>query len=121
MGKVFQKFLVADVLYSCAHCQCHLATHGDIVSKAFMGRQGRAYLYRSLVNVNLGVEEDRHLSSGLHIVSDVYCNGCCTKLGWKYVFAYSDSQKYKEGTFIVEVLYYSRVTFLEITLGKVCF
>ena len=48
MGKVFKKYLVADVIYSCQHCKTHLATHGDIVSKAFMGRHGRAYLYRNL-------------------------------------------------------------------------
>ena len=46
-----------------------------------MGRSGRADLYRNLVNISLGEEEDRNLSSGVHTVADVYCNGCCVKLG----------------------------------------
>ena len=94
MGKPFRKYIVADVLYTCTHCKAHLATHGDVVSKAFMGRNGRAYLFRSVVNINLGEQEDRFdlyylkhvfiycriLSTGLHTVSDVFCNVCDCKV-----------------------------------------
>ena len=44
----------------------------------------------------------RLLLTGLHVVADIYCNGCDTRLGWKYVEAFEPSQKYKEGRFIVE-------------------
>lgn len=33
---------------------------------------------------------------------DVYCNVCLRVLGWKYEEAFEESQKYKEGKFIVE-------------------
>ena len=36
------------------------------------------------------------------MVADIYCNACDTRLGWKYVEAFEESQKYKEGRFILE-------------------
>ena len=65
------------------------------------------------VNISLGAEEERQLNSGLHAVSDINCNGCCTKLGWKYVYAFDEDQKYKEGTFIVEVYALQFIAFAE--------
>jgi hypothetical protein len=38
----------------------------------------------------------------MHSVADIYCNICHTTVGWKYVFAFEESQKYKEGKYIVE-------------------
>ena len=35
-------------------------------------------------------------------MADIYCNACDTRLGWKYVEAFEESQKYKEGKFILE-------------------
>ncbi len=40
--------------------------------------------------------------TGLHTVADVYCNCCQSCLGWKYVEAFEESQKYKEGKCIIE-------------------
>jgi hypothetical protein len=54
------------------------------------------------VNISLGPKEDRVLITGLHTVADVYCNCCQACLGWKYVEAYEESQKYKEGKCIIE-------------------
>lgn len=49
------------------------------------------------------------MSTGLHIVRDVYCGGCEQYLGWTYVesgltkeYAYVNSEKYKEDCFILE-------------------
>lgn len=64
------------------------------------------------------------LLSGLHTVCDIFCKGCLNLVGWKYVsfffkfkqyffvyfnekqkkqeFAHEESQKYKEGKFILE-------------------
>ena len=36
------------------------------------------------------------------VVADIYCNACDTRLGWKYVEAFEESQKYKQGKFILE-------------------
>ena len=44
----------------------------------------------------------RNLVTGQHTVSDVSCAICGTVLGWKYVEAAEESQKYKVGKFILE-------------------
>lgn len=88
--------------YCCSTCRCHAADHDEIISKAFQGRHGRAFLLSNVVNVSLGKREDRLLITGLHSVADIHCNSCNTVLGWKYEQAYERTQKYKEGKFIVE-------------------
>jgi len=89
-------------VHCCACCHAHLADHDGIISKAFQGRHGRAYLFDHVINVTPGPTENRLLLTGLHVVSDIYCNQCDTRLGWKYVEAFEESQKYKEGKFILE-------------------
>lgn len=98
---VFQ-FLQGPRIYSCAHCCTHLTNHDEIISKSFQGRGGRAFLFDKVVNVHLGPCEDRLLITGLHVVADIFCDSCKRVLGWKYEEAYEESQKYKEGKFIVE-------------------
>uniref|UniRef100_A0A251VHH1 Protein yippee-like n=1 Tax=Helianthus annuus TaxID=4232 RepID=A0A251VHH1_HELAN len=66
------------------------------------GRNGRAFLFSHAMNVSMGPKEDRNLMTGLHTVADVYCLDCREVLGWKYERAYEESQKYKEGKFILE-------------------
>ena len=97
MGRVFLRYVEAETVHCCAACRAHLAAHEAIISKAFQGRHGRAYLFADVVNVNSGPTENRLLLTGLHVVADIYCNACDTRLGWKYVEAFEESQKYKEG------------------------
>ncbi|KFM24118.1 Protein yippee-like 3 [Auxenochlorella protothecoides] len=73
-----------------------------MISKAFQGVHGRAYLFSDVVNVTLGPREDRQFITGLHTVADIQCTSCHTVLGWKYEVSFEESQKYKEGKFIVE-------------------
>ena len=78
-----------------------------------MGRHGRAYLVQgttshihtmtpSLPNTFQNKSISRNLVTGQHVVSDISCSICGTILGWKYVEASEDSQKYKVGKFILE-------------------
>ena len=46
------------------------------------------------VNVALGPKEDRLLITGLHTVADISCTTCGSVLGWKYEYAFEESQKY---------------------------
>ena len=102
MGRLFLEYVEAPCVYVCLSCGTHLSAHGSIISKAFQGRHGRAYLFAEVVNINSGPTENRLLLTGLHVVADIYCNACDTRLGWKYVEAFEESQKYKEGRFILE-------------------
>ena len=52
--------------------------------------------------MTLGPREDRVLITGLHTVCDIHCTTCGNVLGWKYEMAFEESQKYKEGKFIIE-------------------
>lgn len=36
------------------------------------------------------------------MVADIFCNCCGQIVGWKYEAAHENSQKYKEGKFILE-------------------
>jgi len=95
-------YLDGAQVYSCAQCRTHLTSHDDIISKSFHGRHGRAYLFDQCVNVTIGAAEDRLLITGLHSVCDIFCKRCKNLVGWTYQKAYENSQKYKEGKYIIE-------------------
>lgn len=112
----------------CAKCLTHLLPTTSIISKGFTGRHGRAYLVSpppptalypynthathasinddfqpgDLPNVATLKPMPRQLVTGAHTVSDVSCKVCGEVLGWKYVDAEEDAQKYKVGKFILE-------------------
>eukprot|EP00250_Pteridium_aquilinum_P008322 c17850_g1_i3 orf=340-648(+) len=73
-----------------------------IIAKSFHCRRGAAYLFNSVVNVTEGETEERMMTTGMHIVADIYCICCCQNVGWKYEAAFEETQKYKEGKFILE-------------------
>ncbi|CAG8498373.1 4454_t:CDS:2 [Scutellospora calospora] len=98
----YQTFLDNERIYTCSKCHTHLAEHKELISKAFQGRLGRAYLFNAVENVCLGQKEDRTLITGVHTVKDISCIGCKTVIGWKYVHAFQEDQKYKENKYIVE-------------------
>ncbi|XP_028767586.1 protein yippee-like At4g27745 [Neltuma alba] len=89
-------------IYCCFKCRNQIACHGDIISKEFRGSHGRAFLFSHAMNIKEGAQEDRQLLSGLHRVSDVYCSDCGEELGWTYTKAFDETQKYKEGKFVLE-------------------
>jgi Yippee zinc-binding/DNA-binding /Mis18, centromere assembly len=85
----------------------------QIISKGFTGRHGRAYLVQgtpshihqhdaSLPNTYQNKAVPRNLVTGQHTVSDISCAICGSVLGWKYVEASEESQKYKVGKYILE-------------------
>jgi hypothetical protein len=43
------------------------------------------------------------MTTGLHVIRAVYCNGCDASVGWFYEFAFEEDQKYKEGHYILEM------------------
>lgn len=98
----------------CSTCSTDLAFTAQIVSKGFTGRYGRAYLVSApdhrtrgtntgdLMNIKVGKPETRLLVTGSHTVADITCAICHAKVGWKYVDAKEESQKYKIGKFILE-------------------
>ncbi|KAJ5668794.1 hypothetical protein N7462_009864 [Penicillium macrosclerotiorum] len=116
-----EKYLDGHVSYlRCTGCAAHLCLTSQIISKGFTGRHGRAYLVSaepvasavsmsasssptaSLPNTTLQHPVPRQLVTGAHTVSDISCAFCGSILGWKYVAAEEESQRYKVGKFILE-------------------
>lgn len=65
--------------------------------------QNPAYLFKSAINVEpCSPRRDELLSTGGYILVDVHCRGCNTVLGWQYVAAKSQDQKYKEGATLLQ-------------------
>jgi hypothetical protein len=97
-------------------CSTDIAFASQVVSKGFTGRHGRAYLVSppgraegnknpkstKLVNVKTGRPVKRELLTGAHVVADVSCTICSSVLGWKYLDAKEETQKYKIGKYILE-------------------
>ncbi|KAJ6886805.1 protein yippee-like [Populus alba x Populus x berolinensis] len=112
MGRIFVVELEGRS-YRCKFCGTHLALPDQLVSKSFRCRRGKAYLFSNVVNITVGVLEERMMLSGMHTVADIFCCCCGGIIGWKYnsliyLFlpeqeaAHEMSQKYKEGKFVLE-------------------
>lgn len=109
-----RKYLGHNSCIQCGRCAADLCLASQIVSKGFTGRHGRAYLVSArsshmfsdtrdtLPNTVTHKAAHRQLVTGAHTVSDISCAFCEIVLGWKYVSAEEDSQRYKVGKFILE-------------------
>ncbi|XP_055296545.1 protein yippee [Sitodiplosis mosellana] len=102
MGRVFLDHINGTKLYSCASCDTNLTNKSELISTRFTGATGRALLFKRVVNLTYTTIQDRVMLTGRHMVRDVMCKNCKTKLGWMYEYATEDSQKYKEGRVILE-------------------
>ncbi|RKP06823.1 Yippee/Mis18 [Thamnocephalis sphaerospora] len=102
MGLIHKQFLSGNRIYGCSGCKTHLATKDGVMSTAFQGQHGRAYLFQTVVNVIEGPPQDRPMTTGLHTVRDIKCCECYQVIGWRYVKAYNEDQRYKEGRYILE-------------------
>ncbi|KAF2997624.1 hypothetical protein E8E13_004347 [Curvularia kusanoi] len=113
----------------CNKCLTDLIPTTSIISKGFTGRHGRAYLVAppppdallhppsstptqqgaaatwrpvDLPNTFTHKPVARQLVTGAHTVSDISCVRCGSVLGWKYVHAEEETQRYKIGKYILE-------------------
>mmetsp|Transcript_26250 Transcript_26250/g.30350 ORF Transcript_26250/g.30350 Transcript_26250/m.30350 type:complete len:110 (-) Transcript_26250:97-426(-) len=102
MGKIYIEYIDNDQIYRCGSCKTHLSETDNVISKEFRGSTGPAYLIDNVINTFDGVCEDRMLLSGCHTVCDIFCSFCHNYLGWRYLKAHREDQKYKEGKYILE-------------------
>uniref|UniRef100_A0A0L8GVU7 Protein yippee-like n=1 Tax=Octopus bimaculoides TaxID=37653 RepID=A0A0L8GVU7_OCTBM len=102
MGRVFLRHIGGTRLFSCASCDTPLTNRSELISTRFTGATGRAFLFNRVVNLNYSEVQDRVMLTGRHMVRDVSCKNCESKLGWVYEFATEESQRYKEGRVILE-------------------
>uniref|UniRef100_A0AC34QHK4 Protein yippee-like n=1 Tax=Panagrolaimus sp. JU765 TaxID=591449 RepID=A0AC34QHK4_9BILA len=100
-----------DGIYICKKCKACLTNPKMLVSKAFRGSTGTAYLFKKVINIRMGPLESRSMLTGKHIVRDVDCFNCNTRIGWFYEMAFNTDQIYKEGQWILEL------SFIELVPG----
>ncbi|GFS28817.1 protein yippee-like 5 [Nephila pilipes] len=102
MGKLFLRHIGGTRLFLCASCDTVLTNRSELISTRFTGATGRAFLFNKAVNLVYSEVQHRVMLTGHHVVRDVSCKNCDTKLGWIYEFATDDNQRYKEGRVILE-------------------
>ncbi|GIX68414.1 protein yippee-like 5 [Caerostris extrusa] len=102
MGKIFLTHIGGTRLFCCAGCDTVITNRSELISTRFTGATGRAYLFNRAVNLVYSEVEERMMLTGRHMVRDVSCKNCDTKLGWIYEFATEENQRYKEGRVILE-------------------
>ncbi|XP_021961092.1 protein yippee-like 5 isoform X2 [Folsomia candida] len=102
MGRIFLEHPGGNRLFSCASCDTVLTNRSELFSTRFTGATGRAFLFSKVVNLTYSEVQDRVMLTGRHMVRDVSCKNCDTKLGWIYEFATEETQRYKEGKVILE-------------------
>ncbi|KAB0397957.1 hypothetical protein E2I00_016668, partial [Balaenoptera physalus] len=109
--RIFLDHIGGTRLFSCANCDTILTNRSELISTRFTGATGRAFLFNKvggekqfhiLINLQYSEVQDRVMLTGRHMVRDVSCKNCNSKLGWIYEFATEDSQRYKEGRVILE-------------------
>ncbi|XP_041929102.1 protein yippee-like 5 [Alosa sapidissima] len=85
-----------------SNCDTILTNRSELISTRFTGATGWAFLLNKVVNLQYSEVQDHVMLTGRHMVCDVSCKNCNSKLGWIYEFATEDSQRYKEGRVILE-------------------
>ncbi len=76
----------------------------------FQGHSGPAYLFHHVYNISIDEEaHERIMTSGKHSIKTIRCISCHNPVGWTYVVAFSQDQKYKEGKFIIERAYLDEI------------
>ena len=102
MGRIFLEHFGGSRLFLCANCDVFLTNRSELISTRFTGATGRAFLFNRVANLLYSDIQDRVMLTGRHMVRDVSCKNCKSKLGWMYEFATEETQRYKEGHVILE-------------------
>ncbi|XP_006866274.1 PREDICTED: protein yippee-like 5-like [Chrysochloris asiatica] len=102
MGRIFLDCICGTRLFSCEYCGMILTNRSKLISTCFTGATCWAFLFNKVVNLQYSEVQDRVMLMNHHIVRDVSCKNCNSKLGWICEFATEDSQHYKEGHAILE-------------------
>eukprot|EP01023_Acetabularia_acetabulum_P020744 TRINITY_DN2083_c0_g1_i8.p2 TRINITY_DN2083_c0_g1~~TRINITY_DN2083_c0_g1_i8.p2 ORF type:complete len:139 (-),score=10.20 TRINITY_DN2083_c0_g1_i8:519-935(-) len=102
MGRVFVQYLDSELVYHCGSCGTHLSAANDLICRSFYCKNGKAYLFENVVNVRYGRNQVRQMTTGRHVVADLFCCSCGINVGWKYLAAEKPDQVYKVNKVILE-------------------
>ncbi|KAL3846127.1 hypothetical protein ACJIZ3_003530 [Penstemon smallii] len=91
-------------VYSCKNCRNIVALRDDIISKDFVAKSGKGYMFSRGMNMAIGAKEDKQLISGYFSIAPIFCTQCDEEMGWTYIKAFDAPQKYKEGKYVFEMV-----------------
>ncbi|XP_016476149.2 protein yippee-like At5g53940 [Nicotiana tabacum] len=102
MGRLFLVDLEGKTV-NCKICKTQLALTNNLMLKDFICHKEKAYLFRNVVNITFGPNEEKMILSEMHTIADIFCCCCGQIVGWKYVATpYGNNHKCKEGNFVLE-------------------
>uniref|UniRef100_A0A915EF71 Yippee domain-containing protein n=1 Tax=Ditylenchus dipsaci TaxID=166011 RepID=A0A915EF71_9BILA len=99
MGRFFFECPGGSKIYSCRRCKTFLSNIENMISDR---STGVAWLFDSVINIDLSNVEEKVMLTGRHMVRDAFCKNCKSRVGWMYEFAHDPQQVYKEGKVILE-------------------
>ncbi|KAL1703236.1 hypothetical protein EV121DRAFT_271246 [Schizophyllum commune] len=96
---------------TCKRCRSCVTTEGSALSpsalpptaRPFKGYAGKAALYTQMFNVRVSQPVVQLMVTGAHTMQEVMCRHCNAYLGWYIVRAHEETEKWKEGCFLVEL------------------
>jgi len=107
MGRLFIQCCTnpSQIIFKCSKCKAEIVSDKGLIWEGFMGQGRPAFLFRldSVVNVEeCGEPRKQELSTGEYALIDVRCRICFASLGWRYLSASNEEQKYKEGATLID-------------------
>jgi len=108
-------FSSGEEILECNKCHTHIGRCIDMHESrknnfSFRGKYGECILIRNVVNIRKGPVRDVVYLTGNHKSSTIYCIKCDQYLGWYYIYAEDNQQKYKETQCCLEKSFVSFAT-----------
>jgi len=95
---------------ACKNCQACITSHIVLLpltatysSRVFRGYLGKASLFTQTYNVKLSDVRMQLMTSGAHAMQQITCSTCESYLGWKIIRTDDESEKWKEGSYLLEL------------------
>ncbi|GMG22707.1 unnamed protein product [Ambrosiozyma monospora] len=90
----------------CQQCHSQICLSSKILSDNFYGNKGPAWFVSGVINCKFvdpsAAADTKRFKTGNYKVKSICCQQCEVTLGWKYLLSEDDSEKYKEGNFVIE-------------------
>jgi hypothetical protein len=105
MGRLFLQHLDNDIepKYACSNCSNELCyVDLDVIRSDYQCQSGVALFTANIINVIEGAIVNKHFISGHYIIQDIFCTLCFQCVGWKYIKALEEDNKFKENNYVIE-------------------
>ena len=105
MGRLHVEHLHLETEPKCACKVCHnifCYADLDVIRNDYQCQSGKALFATNVINIFEGKTTQKHFISGHYTIQDIYCINCFSIVGWKYITAQEEDNKFKEQNFVIE-------------------